>query len=220
MPSRAKSILFDAYGTLFDVHSVVRSAGNWVAGDIEALSSLWRRKQLEYTWLLALMERYEDFRKITEASLRASLRQLGRDATDGQVGGLMEAYLCPSEFPEVKPALAGLGAVPLAILSNGTPDMVRSAVAHSGLMSSFAQIISADLVKTYKPSPKVYGLGPQILGVPASDILFVSSNAWDAAGAKCFGYQVCWCNRSGAAPDDLGFAPDFVVTGLDQITRI
>ena len=220
MPSRPKSILFDAYGTLFDVHSVVRTAGQAVTGEIEALSRLWRQKQLEYTWLLSLMERYQDFRQVTELSLRASLRQLGVSATEDQVEVLMKAYLRPTPFPEVRTTLQSLAGIPLAILSNGTADMVRSAVENGGLTSFFAHIISVDLVKTYKPSPKVYALGPQMLGFPAADILFVSSNAWDAAGAKSYGYQVCWCNRSSAVPDDLGLAPDFIVTGLDQITRI
>lgn len=212
-----RALVFDAYGTLFDVHSVVLRAGSGIAVDPQLLSALWRRKQLERTWLLALMERYEDFERVTESALRASTRELGIDIGETQIEGLMDAYLSPSAFPEVRTTLENLKGVPLAILSNGTPRMIEAAVRHNGLTAVFQRIISVDRVKTYKPSPLVYALGPEILNIPAGQTLFVSSNAWDAAGAKAFGYQVCWCNRSAAPGDDLGFAPDITVTSLDQI---
>jgi 2-haloacid dehalogenase len=215
----SRALVFDAYGTLFNVHSVVLRAGSGVAVDPQVLSALWRRKQLERTWLLALMERYEDFERITESTLRASARELAIDITEIQIEGLMHAYLSPDAFPEVRATLEGVKDIPLAILSNGTPRMIEAAVSHNGLTAVFHQIISVDRVKTYKPSPQVYALGPEILNIPAEEILFVSSNAWDAAGAKAFGYQVCWCNRSAAPGDDLGFAPDITVTSLDQIRR-
>jgi 2-haloacid dehalogenase len=214
---RPRAFLFDAYGTLFDVHSVVLRGDHGITGDLQGLSHLWRRKQLEATWLLALMERYEDFWNLTWATLLATLRELRIDATGPQLKRLMEAYLSPSPFPEVGSALESLGSAPLAILSNGTVEMLKSAVSASGLASSFDHLISVDRVRTYKPSPRVYALGPEILHFPAAEILFISSNAWDAAGAKAYGYQVCWCNRHGAAPDDMGFAPDFTVSRLDQI---
>jgi 2-haloacid dehalogenase len=203
------AFIFDAYGTLFDVHSIVASE--------PALSQLWRRKQLEYTWRRALMNRYEDFWHVTEAALRAAVRDLSIEANEGRLEQLMHAYLSPTAFPEVKSALEALHGSPLAILSNGTPAMVESAVHHNGLEAYFSAIISVDEVETYKPSPRVYALGPSMLNLPAEEILFVSSNLWDAAGAKAFGYRVCWCNRSGAQSEDLGFAPDFVVRSLDQI---
>jgi 2-haloacid dehalogenase len=206
---KPRAFIFDAYGTLFDVHSAIEYE--------PALSQLWRRKQLESTWLRALMERYEDFRHVTEAALRSALRELSIEASDRQLERLMRAYLSPAAFPEVKSALEALRDSPLAILSNGTPAMLDSAVRHNGLEAYFSAIISVDLVRTYKPSPRVYALGPKILSFPADEILFVSSNLWDAAGAKAFGYQVCWCNRSGAQTEDLEFAPDFVVPRLDQI---
>jgi 2-haloacid dehalogenase len=214
---RFGGFVFDAYGTLFDVHSVVRRGGAGIQGDLEALSQLWRRKQIEYTWQRALMERYEDFWHITEAALRSAMRQLSMPATDRQIESLMQAYLTLDAFPDVRPALEALKGAPLAILSNGSPTMLDSVVRHNGLESYFAAVISVDRVKTYKPSPRVYALGPEILRLPAGEILFVSSNLWDAAGAKAFGYQVCWCNRSGAAVEDLGFAPDFMVSRLDAM---
>ena len=212
-----QAFIFDAYGTLFDVHSVIRNSGVGIHGDLEGLSQLWRQKQLEYTWLRALMDRYEDFWYITQAALRSAVQQLSIEATDGDFENLMQAYLVPTAFPEVVSALEALKGLPLAILSNGSPAMLDSAVRYNSLQSYFAEIISVDRVKTYKPSPRVYELGSKTLNLPAAEILFVSSNIWDAAGAKAFGYQVCWCNRSGAAIDDWGFAPDFTVSRLDQI---
>jgi len=216
---KPRAFVFDAYGTVFDVHSVVLRAGNDIPGDLQALSRLWRQKQLEYTWLRSLMERYQDFWNITEAALRSAAKQLDLEATAGQFDDLMQAYLSPSAFPDARLALEALKGVPLAILSNGSPKMLESAIRHNAMESYFAQIISVDRVKTYKPSPRVYALTPEILNLPASEILFVSSNWWDAAGAKAFGYKVCWCNRNNEPAEHLGFQADIVVHRLDQIAQ-
>jgi 2-haloacid dehalogenase len=217
VPLNPHAIIFDAYGTLFDVHSVIRNSGAGIPGDIDALSQLWRQKQLEYTWLRSLMDRYEDFWHITEAALRSAMQQLSIKVTDKQLASLMQAYLAPAAFPEVVSTLEALKGSPLAILSNGSPVMLDAAVCSNSLELYFTEIISVDRVKTYKPSPRVYALGPGTLNLPAAKILFVSSNLWDAAGAKAFGYPVCWCNRSGVEMEDWGFAPDFTVSRLDQI---
>jgi 2-haloacid dehalogenase len=217
MPQKYRAFLFDAYGTLFDVHSVVLRAATGIAGDLDALSQLWRQKQLEFTWLRALMDRYQDFEKITEDALRTALEQLHLAATETEVRKLLDAYLTPAVFPDARAAIDVLRASPLAILSNGTPRMLEAAVRNNGLQSCFSSIISVDQVKTYKPSRRVYQLGPEALHLPAQEILFVSSNAWDAAGAKAFGYCVCWCNRSGRPMERLGFAPDMVVNSLDEL---
>ena len=214
---KPRAVVFDAYGTLFDVHSVILRGGNNIAGDLYALSALWRQRQLEYTWLRSLMDRYEDFWSVTQAALRSAVRQLQIQANDAQLDRLMQAYLVPSAFPEVRSALESLNGVPLAILSNGSPMMLESAVRNNGLDPFFTEIISVDRVRTYKPSPRVYALGPKILGLPATEILFVSSNCWDGAGAKAFGYKVCWCNRSEAEMEFLDSAPDVTVAELDQI---
>ena len=219
VPAKIQALLFDAYGTLFDVRSIVLSSGHGITGDLEALSRLWRQKQLECTWLRALMERYEDFWHVTEAALRSAVRQLSIEMTDSQINLLMQAYLAPTTFVDVGTALETLNEIPLAILSNGSPEMLDSAVRSNGLESNFAEVISADRVKTYKPSPRVYALGPEILHFPPEEILFVSSNSWDAAGAKAYGYQVCWCNRSYIGMDHLGFAPDFIVSRLHRIAE-
>src|SRR5580658_5047320 len=212
MSQKYRAFLFDAYGTLFDVHSVVVRAGAGMPGDLDALSQLWRQKQLEFTWLRALMDQYQDFEKITEDALRTALDQLHLEATEAQVRKLLDAYLTPAVFPDARAALEALRDFPRAILSSGSPKMLEAAVRNNGLESCFSNVISVDQVKTYKPSPRVYQLGPDLLHLPAEDILFVSSNAWDAAGAKAFGYSVCWCNRSKGPMDQLGFAPDFIVS--------
>jgi len=213
-----RGYVFDAYGTLFDVHSVVE-AGREITGDPLALSTTWRQKQLEYTWLRALMGTYADFWAVTEAALRYAIRRLGLTATDAQVRRLMEAYLSLACFPEVRPALGRLAGRPRAVLSNGAPAMLAAAVAASGLATFLEHVISVDRVKTYKPSPRVYALGPEVLGVSAGELLFVSSNGWDVAGAKAFGYQVAWCNRSHAPEEELGVRADLVVDTLDQLPR-
>ena len=211
-----RAFVFDAYGTLFDVHSVIE-AGRAITADPQALSTLWRQKQLEYTWLRALMGRYEDFWSVTEAALAFAVRRLGLAASEAQLRTLMEAYLTLSTFPEVGSALERLHGAPLGILSNGAPRMLAAAVQSSGLKGLLQHVLSVDRVRTYKPSPAVYALGPEAFGLPARDILFVSSNAWDVAGAKAYGYLTCWCNRLRAPVEELGVTPDYEVERLDQI---
>ena len=211
-----RGYVFDAYGTLFDVHSVVE-AGRALTADPLALSLLWRQKQLEYTWLRSLMGRYEDFWVVTEAALRHSVKRLGLTASDADLARLMSAYHTLACFPEVPEALARLAGRPRAILSNGAPGMLAAAVASSRLEHLVEHVISVDRVKIYKPAPAVYALGPSTLGVPAEELLFVSSNAWDVAGAKAFGYRVAWCNRVGAPEEELGVRADYVVSNLTEL---
>jgi 2-haloacid dehalogenase len=213
---RIRGYVFDAYGTLFDVHSVI-DAGRDITSDPALLSATWRQKQLEYTWLRSLMGRYEDFWSVTTAALRYTIRRLGLTATEAQIGRLLDAYLTLACFPEVKGTLTRLEGRPLAILSNGSPRMLNAAVASSGLTPLVQHVLSVDAVKTYKPSPAVYALGSKAVGFRAEDLLFVSSNAWDVAGAKAFGYQVAWCNRTNAPAEELGFMPDYEITRLDQL---
>lgn len=216
MPPRPQAIIFDAYGTLFDVHSVMEAA-RAVTTDPQALSTLWRQKQLEYTWLRSLMGRYEDFWSVTESALCFAIQRLEIRASEDQIRSLMNAYLSLTPFPEVKQALDRLKGRPLGILSNGSPRMLDAAVRSSGLDGVFRHILSVDAVKIYKPSPRVYDLGRVAFGFNASSILFVSSNAWDIAGAKAFGCQTCWCNRLKTPMDALGMIADYEVERLDQI---
>ena len=214
--TKPRAFVFDAYGTLFDVHSVI-DAGRAVTGDPQALSTLWRQKQLEYTWLRSLMGRYEDFWTVTEAALRFSIERIGIAADEEAIRRLMNAYLSLATFPEVEPALGAMAGTPLGILSNGSPTMLAAAVRSSGLEGRFTHVLSVDAVRTYKPSRAVYELGTRAFALPAGDILFVSSNGWDVAGAKAFGYRTCWCNRLGAPAENLGVTPDLEVTRLDEI---
>jgi 2-haloacid dehalogenase len=213
-----RGYVFDAYGTLFDVHSVVE-AGRALTADPMALSLAWRQKQLEYTWLRSLMGRYEDFWTVTEDALRWAIARLGLSAGEADVRRLMDAYLSLACFPEVPAALASLAGRPRAILSNGAPKMLAAAVASSGLATHVDHVFSVDAVKTYKPSPRVYALAPEALGIPPAELLFVSSNAWDVAGAKSFGYQVAWCNRTSAPEERLGFPADAVIRSLTALPK-
>jgi 2-haloacid dehalogenase len=216
---KPRGVIFDAYGTLFDVHSILRR-GWQIQGDLLALSTLWRRKQVEYTWRRALMKNYVDFWQVTEDALQRAVAELLIEVSERDLTSLMEAYLSPEIFPDVRPALDTLQAVPLAILSNGSLRMLEEAVRANGLEARFDHVISVDEVRTYKPDPEVYGLGTKALRAPSGEILFVSSNAWDAAGAKAFGYRVCWCNRSGEAPDCMGFDPDLIIGSLDALSSL
>ena len=213
-----RGYVFDAYGTLFDVHSVVE-AGRALTPDPMALSLAWRQKQLEYTWLRSLMGRYEDFWTVTEDALRWALARLAIAADDHAVRRLMDAYLTLACFPEVPAALAALAGRPRAILSNGSPKMLAAAVASSGLAPQLDHVLSVDAVRIFKPAPAVYALAPDAMVVPAADLLFVSSNAWDVAGAKAFGYQVAWCNRANAPEENLGVRADHVIRSLTELPR-
>jgi 2-haloacid dehalogenase len=211
-----RAFIFDAYGTLFDVHSVVE-AGRALTSDPQALSNLWRQKQLEYTWLRSLMDRYVDFWTVTQSSLSFALRRLGLQPGPAQAETLLDAYLTLAPFPEVKAALAALAPAPLGILSNGSPMMLDAAVRSAGLEGAFQHVLSVDAVGVYKPSPRVYEMGTRAFGLSAREILFVSSNAWDVTGAAAFGYRTCWCNRLGMPMDELDLTPDIEVERLDQI---
>ena len=209
--------MFDAYGTLFDTNSAVLEASLPLGLQGQAFSNLWRQRQLEFSWLWSVMGKYEDFWSLTRAALDSVLQELGVERDQSKLERLMQAYWEPQVFPDVMPALDALARLPLVILSNGSPEMLQSAVRYNHLESRFAQIISADRVKVYKPSPQVYALATDAVGLSAEEILFVSSNWWDAWGAKAFGYTVCCCNRSDRQMGFSRSAPDLVVTRLDYI---
>jgi 2-haloacid dehalogenase len=212
----AQAFVFDAYGTLFDVHSVV-NALRAVTPEAEAVSQQWRQKQLEYSWLRALMGRYVDFWMVTDEALRFALRRYGLHLHPDQRAAVLNAYLRLSPYPEVSAVLEQLSPRPCAILSNGSPSMLTAVVASSGLNGRFAHLLSADQVKVYKPDPRVYALAPQALAMSKDAIVFVSSNAFDAMGAKAYGFQVVWVNRAHAPMDELNFAPDLVLMRLDEL---
>jgi 2-haloacid dehalogenase len=212
-----RAVVFDAYGTLFDVHSVIRRCDQIFPGKGAALSQLWRTKQLEYTWLRSLMARYEDFESVTRAALRVAAQTLGVSCPAATEEALLQEYLQLKPYPEVVAAIAALADRPLAILSNGSPSMLDPLVANAGLTHHFDAVISVDRLRIYKPHPSVYQLAVDELRVSRERIAFISSNFWDVSGATAFGFRTYWINRSNAHRDELGFQPFAVLTGLDQL---
>jgi 2-haloacid dehalogenase len=215
-----KALVFDAYGTLFDVRSVLSRCEEVFPGHGSALTGLWRTKQLEYTWLRSLMGKYEDFWQVTQDGLVFACRSLGLASTHDQIDHLMQAYLTLRPFPEITTALESLSTVPLSILSNGTPTMLDSVVRSAGLEGRFQHILSVDEVHVYKPSPVVYQLAETHLGIQREEIGFVSSNGWDVAGGKAFGFQAYWLNRQHAPAEALGVKPDRIIHSAMELTAI
>ncbi|MEW5889024.1 MAG: haloacid dehalogenase type II [Pseudomonadota bacterium] len=204
-----RAIAFDAYGTLFDVYSVAALAEQLFPGKGAELAGLWRDKQIEYTRVRTLSGRYRPFWEVTEDALVFAARKLALALADDARKRLMSQYACLSAFPENLGALKELKALglPLAILSNGTPQMLDIAVKSAGMAGLFDHILSVDAVQRYKTAPEAYRLGPNTFKLPARDILFVSSNCWDVCGAAWFGYTTFWINRSGQPLEELGVTP-------------
>jgi 2-haloacid dehalogenase len=222
MPQEISALVFDAYGTLFDVHSVTRLAETFFPGKGAALSVAWRTKQLEYTWLRSLMGRYEDFSRVTLAALEWSCEHLKLQPDAQATRALLDEYRRLAVFPEVPAAIAKLAQVkPLAILSNGHPEMLDAVVDHNALRAHFrGGILSVHPAKVFKPQASVYRLAEDQLGVPRSLMGFVSSNGWDAAGAKSFGFRAFWVNRAGAPVERLGVRPDAIVKDLSELAAL
>ena len=212
-----RALVFDAYGTLFDVHSVVRRCESFWPGKGALLSQAWRAKQLEYTWLRSLMRRYRPFSEVTRDALAWACDSLGLPLDEQKATALMAEYLALSAYPEVRESFNKIKAGKRAILSNGSPDMLDPLVKRSGL--HFDAVLSVDELKIFKPAPEVYALAVRRLGVKKEDIGFVSSNCWDALGAKSFGFTVFWINRFDAPLDRLGFAVDGVLHSLAELTE-
>ena len=204
-----RAIAFDAYGTLFDVYSVGTLAEQFFPGKGTELAVLWRDTQITYTRIRTLSDRYAPFWQVTEDALVFSTRKLGLDLTEDARKRLMSQYACLSAFPENLGALRELKqlGLPLAILSNGTPEMLDIAVKSAGMNGLFDHLLSVEAVKKYKTAPEAYRLGPDAFKLPTREILFVSSNCWDALGAAWFGYTTFWINRSGQPLEELGVQP-------------
>ncbi|MFY9314084.1 MAG: haloacid dehalogenase type II [Burkholderiales bacterium] len=211
------AFVFDAYGTLFDVHSVQARCEAFWPGRGAQLSQAWRAKQLEYTWQRSLMRRYAPFSQVTEDALLYACESLGLTIGENEKQSLMDEYRGLALYPDVRASMNKLKAQKRAILTNGSPDMIEPLVARSGLR--FDAVLSVGEIRTYKPDPAVYELAVKKLQTPKQDIGFVSSNCWDALGAKSFGFRVYWINRSGAPVDRLGFQPDRIGKSLDEILR-
>ena len=217
---RVKAIAFDAF-PIFDPRPVFALAERLFPGTGAELSNEWRTRQFEYTWLRVTSKRYADFWQVTRDALEFAAAKLHLELTGAQRDQLMDAYLQLKAWPDVIPALTSLrnSGFRLAFLSNFTAHMLDANIASAGLVGLFDHILSTDQVKTYKPDPRAYQLGPKALRVRAHEILFVAFAGWDAAGAKLFGYPVYWVNRQKLPPENLGATPDCVGNSLAQLVR-
>jgi len=239
-----KAIVFDAYGTLYDIQSVAAITEESFPGYGEIITQIWRIKQLEYSWLRALMRRYADFAAVTRDSLAYTLRCLGLQYDEETFAGIIDKYRHLDLYPDAKDALAALKGRKLAILSNGSPDMLNALVKNTGLDRVLDATLSVDPQQTFKPSPDAYTPIESELGVKPADVLFVSSNPWDACGAKSFGLNVAWIERVTpeamalacvendlVAPltmfkairtqmDELGIQPDHRIRSLSELSKV
>jgi len=239
-----KAVVFDAYGTLYDVQSVADVTEEAFPGYGEIITQIWRIKQLEYSWLRSLMRRYRDFAAVTRDSLAYTLRCLGLQYDEATFARIIDKYQHLALYPDAVAALEAMKDKKLAILSNGSPDMLNALVKNSGLDRVLDATLSVDPQKTFKPSPEAYTPIEAVLGVQPADVLFVSSNPWDACGAKSFGLHVAWIERVSpeamalacvesdlVAPltmfkairtqmDELGITPDHRIRSLSELPEV
>jgi 2-haloacid dehalogenase len=216
MPIRA--ILFDVYGTLLDVHSAIAREGKELGARADAVSRLWRQKQLEYTWVWSLRGEYRSFQTLTESALGYALAAHGVDSSPLKAR-LLTAYRQLDAFPEVAATLDNLRqrGLRLAALSNGDPDMLDAGLQSAGLRAALDAILSVAPLRIYKPDRQVYELGRSWANAPAQEIAFVSANAWDAGGAAAFGFRTFWIDRAGQPPEYDIPRHATIVTGLGDI---
>ena len=216
-----KACVFDAYGTLFDVHSAAANAGDALGDKRDAVSALWRQKQLEYTWLRSLMRAHADFWQVTSDGLDFALKAHGFEEEELH-RRLMKLYLTLDAYPDVRPTLGTLrqAGFKTAILSNGSPKMLEAAVESAEISDLLDASLSVEEVGIYKPDTQVYQLAVERLGVAAAEICFVSTNSWDARGAALFGFQVAWMNRFGVEPDRLPGEFSRIIGGLDELPNL
>jgi 2-haloacid dehalogenase len=239
-----KAIVFDAYGTLYDVQSVADITEEIFPGYGEIITQVWRIKQLEYTWLRSLMRHYRDFGAVTRDSLTYTLKCLGLEYDDESFARIMDKYLHLDLYPDAMLALEAMAEKKLAILSNGSPDMLNALVRNSGLRPILDAVISVDAKEIFKPAPEAYTLIESTLKISPREVLFISSNPWDVCGAKSFGLNVAWiervtpeamalaCLESDTLPpltmfkairtqmDELGFEPDHRIHSLAELPKL
>jgi 2-haloacid dehalogenase len=239
-----KAVVFDAYGTLYDIQSVAAITEEAFPGYGDIITQIWRVKQLEYSWLRSLMRRYEDFSVVTKESLAYTLRVLGLNYDAAAFDRIMDKYLRLDLYPDARTALAALQGRKLAILSNGSSDMLNALVKNTGLDRVLDATISVDQKRVFKPAPEAYTLIESTLGARPGEVLFVSSNPWDACGAKAFGLNVAWiervtpeamaqaCIKSDVVPpltmfkalrtqmDELGVTPDHRIRALSELADL
>jgi len=215
--NNSKAIVFDAYGTLFDVNSAAEKSKDKIGNKWENFANFWRTTQLEYTWLRSLMKKHKNFWKITEDSLDKSMETFQIDKS--LRNDLLSLYKELSPYPEVKNVLENLKkkSFKLAILSNGTPELLNHLVKSSDLENLFDDIFSVEEVKIYKPDPKVYDIPVNKYKVSKGEITFLSANTWDVSGAGNYGYNSIWVNRNNSVFDKLDYKPKNEVKNLKQL---
>lgn len=214
------AVVFDVYGTLLEISSV-KSAVASLSDKATEIVATWRSKMLEYTWLRSLMDQYCPFDEIVKDSLDFALDLYLVEATAKQRKELVESWLETPPYAEVKRALTDLsGKLELGVLSNGTKEMLDLGLGTADLVDYFSEILSVDEVGIYKPSPRTYSLACREFALPPEQILFVSSNPWDVAGAKAFGFKVAWINRTSQPTERLGFPSDFIFTDLTGLAEV
>lgn len=214
-----QAIIFDAYGTLFDVYSIGTLAEKLFPRQGAAVAALWRDKQIEYTRLRTLCSTYKPFWEVTQDALVFTCNKLGLELTLDAQNVLMGQYAKLPAFPESMDVLRKLQSMglKLAVLSNGNPEMLDAVVRSAGMQQVFSHLLSVDAVKKFKTAPEAYQLGPDVLGLSAKNILFVSSNCWDVCGAAWFGYTTFWINRANAPVEELGVMPDASDTDMTAL---
>lgn len=219
--ANTQACVFDAYGTLLDFNSAAAQARDVLGDRAAALSELWRSKQLQYTWLRALMGTHAPFWQVTGDALDFALDALGIDDSALRTR-LMQLYLQLEPFPDVRGSLRTLRAAGIrtAILTNGSPDMIQAGCAHAGIVDLLDAILSVEDVGIFKPHPTVYQLAVDRLGVPRDRIAYLSSNGWDAAGAAQFGFRVVWCNRYGQRRERLPAQPQAEIRTLAELAPL
>lgn len=216
--SDIKACVFDAYGTLFNVHAPVAHEAASLDGKGDDISKLWRQKQLEYTWLRSMMGAHINFWELTAQALDYALE--AHDMNDAKIRDrLLQLYLELEAYPDVKPALEALRAKGLktAILSNGNPTMLEAAVKSANIADILDGVLSIEDVGIYKPDPKVYQMVLDYFDITAAQVCFVSTNGWDASGGAHFGYRVAWMNRFNMVKERLPGNPAVIIKGLDEL---
>ena len=215
-----KAIIFDAYGTLFDVNSAAEKCRSKIGDKWESFANYWRKTQLEYTWLRSLMGRHKDFWQITEDSLDKSMQAFNIDKA--MKNKLLDLYKILSPYPEVKETLEKLKEkkYKLAILSNGTPTLLNELVKSNGLQNLFDDIFSIEEVKIYKPSSKVYDMPVKKYSIKNEEVAFLSANTWDVSGGGNYGFTSIWVNRNKNIFDNLDYKPKNEISGLNQLIDI
>ena len=217
---KPKAIVFDAYGTLFDVNSAAEKCKNKLGNKWESFANFWRTTQLEYTWLRSLMKKHKDFWQITEDSLDKSMKVFNVD--NNLKNELLNLYKILSPYPEVKKVLKNLKErkFKLAILSNGTPELLNDLVKNNGLNNLFDDLFSIEEVQIYKPASKVYELPIKKYNIKPNEIIFLSANTWDVSGGGNFGYNSIWVNRNKSHFDNLDYVPKNEIGNLTQLLDI